>query len=151
MRMAGSGGRVLYAFMQKGVKSSEVRLMEKIEGIDVFQVCTITKFTHLLSDSERSEYNRQHKDGWEKILDMADTGQYNMVVVDEMLGALKEGAIGLDDVMEVVLDDNRGYELVFSGREAPVSIIEAADYASRVEEVKHPYTRGIKGRKGIEF
>ena len=44
LRMAGSGGRVLYSFMQKGVKSSEVKLLESIEGIEVLQVCTMTNF-----------------------------------------------------------------------------------------------------------
>ena len=68
-----------------------------------------------------------------------------------MLGALKEGAMALDDVLPVAKDENRVYELVFSGREAPDQLIEVADYASRIEEVRHPYTKGIKGRKGIEF
>ena len=151
IRMAGSGAKVLYAFMQKGVKSSEVRLMEEIDNIEVLQVCSMTKFSFLLNETERAEYNRQHSEGWKEIVRKASTGQYDLVVVDEMLGALKEKALELDDVLRIVCDVNRGYELVFSGREAPSELIELADYASRIEEVKHPYTKGIKGRKGIEF
>lgn len=150
IRMAGSGGRVLYAFMQKGVKSSEVRLMETIENIDVIQVCRITKFSYLLNESEREEYRRQHEDGFDKIRETAGEGKYNLVVIDEILGALKENALKLSNVIEFI-DEPRNYDIVFSGREAPDELIERADYVSRIEEVKHPYQKGIKGRKGIEF
>ena len=102
-------------------------------------------------EKERAEYNRQHLEGWNEIVEKAGTGNYDLVVVDEILGALKEKALDLEDILKVVKDENRVYELVFSGREAPVELVELADYASRIEEVKHPYTKGIKGRKGIEF
>lgn len=151
IRMAGSGGKVLYAFMQKGVKSSEVRLMESIEGIDVFQVCKMTKFSYLFNDEERDEYNRQHKEGWDIIVKKANSGLYDLIIVDEMLGTLKEKALDIGDVFKVASDSNREYELVFSGREAPAKLIEIADYVSQINEIKHPYTNGIKGRKGIEF
>ncbi|MBN1623921.1 MAG: cob(I)yrinic acid a,c-diamide adenosyltransferase [Clostridia bacterium] len=151
IRMAGSGGKVLYSFMQKGVKSSEVRLMEKLENIDVLQVCKMTKFTFLMDEKERAEYNRQHREGLDEIIEKAGAGKYDLVVVDEMLGAIKEGAVDIDAVLKFVKNENRAYELVFSGREAPDLLVELADYASRIEEVRHPYTKGIKGRKGIEF
>ncbi len=141
----------MYSFMQKGVKSSEVRLMEKLENIDVLQVCKMTKFSFLLDEKEREEYNRQHSEGWKEIVEKAGAGNYNLVIVDEMLGALKEKALDIEDVIKVIKDENRGYELVFSGREAPAELVELSDYASRIEEIKHPYNKGIKGRKGIEF
>ena len=87
LRMAGSGGKVLYAFMQKGVMSSEVRLLETIEGIDVYQVCTMTKFSYLQNEEEKKEYRRQHIQGLEKITKMCRSGNYDMVIVDEAIGA----------------------------------------------------------------
>jgi len=151
MRMAGSGGKVLYAFMQKGVKSSEVRFMEKIEGIDVIQICQMTKFTFLMNEEERAEYRKQHRQGWEQVIRRAEEDGYDLVIVDELLGAIKEKALDIEDVMPVLKKEDRSYELVFSGREAPEELLEYADYASRIEAVKHPYNEGIKGRKGIEF
>lgn len=128
-----------------------MRLMEKLENIDVLQVCKMTKFTFLMDEKERAEYNRQHREGLDEIIEKAGAGKYDLVVVDEMLGAIKEGAVDIDAVLKFVKNENRAYELVFSGREAPDLLVELADYASRIEEVRHPYTKGIKGRKGIEF
>jgi len=42
-------------------------------------------------------------------------------------------------------------ELVLTGRGAPEEICEMADYVTEMTERKHPYQRGIKARKGVEY
>ena len=42
-------------------------------------------------------------------------------------------------------------ELVLTGRDIPLSIVEKADYVSEINKIKHPYDKGIKARKGIEY
>ena len=151
LRMAGSGGKVLYAFMQKGVMSSEVRLLENIDGIDVFQVCTMTKFSHLQNNEEKAEYRRQHTEGLKEIIGLCQSGKYDMVVIDEAVGAILEKAIDLDMILQLIASRPEGCELVMSGRKPPKELIAAADYVSDIHAVKHPFDKGIIARKGIEF
>lgn len=151
IRMAGSGARVLYSFMQKGVKSSEVKLMETLQGIDVIQICTMTKFSHLQNTEEKAEYKRQHTEGLKKIVQLCGSGLYDMVVIDEIIGAIQEGAIPLDSVIDMINNRPKGCEIVLSGRNAPPELIAIADYVSEITMIKHPFTRGIKARKGIEY
>lgn len=149
--MAGSGGRVLYSFMQKGVKSSEIKLLETLQGIDVMQICTMTKFSHLQNVIEKAEYKRQHTEGLKKIIQLCRSGLYDMVVIDEAIGAINEGAITLDMVLDMVNTRPEDCEIVLSGRNAPPELIAVADYVSEINMVKHPFNNGTKARKGIEY
>ncbi len=79
------------------------------------------------------------------------SGKYSMVVADEILAALAAGLVELKEV-EALADIDRGeVTLVFTGREAPPSLVERADLVSRIEAVKHPYDKGMEARAGIEF
>ena len=42
-------------------------------------------------------------------------------------------------------------EIIFTGRGETQKIIKKADLVSSIEKIKHPFDRGIKGRKGIEY
>ena len=44
-----------------------------------------------------------------------------------------------------------GVDLEVTGRGAPPALIEAADLVSEVVPVKHPFDRGIKAQRGVEF
>lgn len=149
--MAGSGGRVLYSFMQKGVKSSEIKLLETLRGIDVIQICTMTKFSHLQNAEEKVEYKRQHTEGLKKIIQLCKSGIYDMVVIDESIGAIHEGAINLGMILELINNRPEDCEIVLSGRNAPPELIAAADYVSEIKMIKHPFNDGTKARKGIEY
>jgi len=58
--------------------------------------------------------------------------------------------IPIEDVLELIKDHGK-VELVFTGRDAPEELMEAADYVNVVKKLKNPWDKGIKARKGIEF
>ena len=151
LRMAGSGGRVLYSFMQKGIKSSEVKLMETIEGIEVIQICKMTKFSYLQNAEEKAEYRRQHTEGLREIIKLCQSGIYDMVIVDESIGAILEKAVTLDAILELINTRPENCEIVLSGRKPPAELTAAADYVSEIKAIKHPFDKGINARKGIEY
>jgi cob(I)alamin adenosyltransferase len=61
------------------------------------------------------------------------------------------GLIDTEEVVELIKNKPGNVELVLEGRGAPQQIIELADYVTEMREVKHPYRKGILGRKGIEW
>jgi len=89
-------------------------------------------------------------EGWERAKDVIKSGEYHIVILDEINCALEKGIIPLNDVLEIVKAHGK-VELILTGRDAPKELIEAADYVSVVNRVKHPWQKGIKARKGIEY
>lgn len=75
---------------------------------------------------------------------------YDLVILDEINVLLDKGIIPLKAVADLI-ENHDNVELVFTGRDAPQEIIEKADYVSYVKAIKHPWQKGIKARKGIEY
>ena len=78
------------------------------------------------------------------------SNEYDLVILDEINCALDKGLIPLMDVLDLVKDHGK-VELVLTGRDAPKELMEAADYVSVVNRIKHPWQKGIKARRGIEY
>ena len=78
-------------------------------------------------------------------------GEWDIVVLDEVFGALARGLISLDEVLGLIRTRPTEVELILTGRDAPPEVIEAADLVTEMAEVKHPFQRGINARKGIEY
>ncbi len=76
---------------------------------------------------------------------------YDMVVLDELLGSIKAGLVALEDVLKLVRDKPPTLHLVLTGRGAPQALIDAADLVTEMTPIKHPFERGIKAQRGIEF
>jgi len=79
------------------------------------------------------------------------SGEWDIVVLDEVLGALARDLLSLDHLLALIRDRPPSVELVLTGRDAPPEIIAAADLVTEMQEVKHPFRKGVKARKGIEF
>lgn len=78
------------------------------------------------------------------------SGEYRIVVLDEVSVAIKFGLIRLGDVIRAVEDRFPGVEVVLTGRYAPPELLEMADYVTEMRAVKHPYQKGITSRKGVD-
>jgi cob(I)alamin adenosyltransferase len=76
---------------------------------------------------------------------------YDLIVLDEILGAVKADLIPLDELLQSVRDKPDRLHLVLTGRGAPQQQIELADLVSEVRPIKHPYEQGIPAQRGIEF
>lgn len=78
-------------------------------------------------------------------------GEYDIVVLDEVLAALKAQLISLDEVTDLIRARPESVELVLTGRVAPPEIVEVADLVTEMKSEKHPFERGVGARRGIEY
>ncbi|NLA99704.1 MAG: cob(I)yrinic acid a,c-diamide adenosyltransferase [Methanomicrobiales archaeon] len=78
------------------------------------------------------------------------SGEYDLVVLDEVNVALFYGLFGVVDVVEALERRDPRVEVVLTGRYAPQEIIDAADLVTEMREVKHYYHEGVEARAGIE-
>jgi cob(I)alamin adenosyltransferase len=90
--------------------------------------------------------------GWEAARKMIESGEYQMVVLDELCTVLKYEYLPLDEVLEVVKARPPMMHVVITGRHASDALIEAADLVTEMRPIKHPYReQGVKAQPGVEF
>ena len=83
----------------------------------------------------------------EKIL----SGQYDLIILDEINYVLGYGYIPIDGVVSVLKSRPSHVHVVLTGRNAPDEITSIADGVTEMRDVKHPYRSGIPAQKGIDF
>lgn len=90
--------------------------------------------------------------GWAKARHMIESGDYGMVILDELNHVLKYEYLPLNDVLAVFNARPASLHIVVTGRHAPPALIEAADLVTEMTLVKHPYReQGVKAQKGVEY
>ncbi|MFW6149931.1 MAG: cob(I)yrinic acid a,c-diamide adenosyltransferase [Chloroflexota bacterium] len=75
----------------------------------------------------------------------------DVLVLDELNIAVRDGFLTEDEVMEVVERRPPDMEFIVTGRGAPARLMEKADLVTEVRRVKHPYDRGQEARAGFEY
>ncbi|MFA5051502.1 MAG: cob(I)yrinic acid a,c-diamide adenosyltransferase [Patescibacteria group bacterium] len=79
------------------------------------------------------------------------SGQFGMVILDEVNVAIREKLVTAASVARLVRAKPSAVELVLTGRHAPATLIQLADYVSEIKMIKHPFTRGILARPSIDY
>lgn len=146
MRATGAGINVYIGQFIKGRQYSEIKAFGKIRNIIIEQYgrgCFI-KRNPTKKDIECAE----------KGLALAKKNilskKYGLVVLDEINIALELGLLKINDVKSLLKDKPSNIEIVLTGRYAPKTLIKFADLVTEMKEIKHPYQKGVKARKGIE-
>lgn len=126
-------------------------------GVDALKEKTKQKTLEEFTENKTKfifEPDIEEKESCEKALlhakEVIKAQQYEVVILDEINCALDKALIKKEDVIEII-KNHGNTELVLTGRDAPKEIIELADYVSVIQRLKHPWQRGIKARKGIEY
>lgn len=87
----------------------------------------------------------------EQAREVVKSGEYDLVILDEVNVALEWKLIQLEDVLSVVDEKPKTVELVLTGRYAHPEVIARADLVTEMKEIKHPYRKGVSGRRGIDY
>ena len=79
------------------------------------------------------------------------SGDYDLVVLDEITYPINWGWIDLSEVIDVIDARPERVNLIFTGRDAPDELIEVADTVTEMRKVKHAFDRGVMARRGIDY
>lgn len=88
---------------------------------------------------------------WGFAKETINSGKYQIVVLDELTYLIKYKMVSEDEIIEILTKRPRGTHVIVTGRDAPKSLIDAADLVTEMVSLKHPYDEGIKAQKGIEY
>jgi cob(I)alamin adenosyltransferase len=153
VRAAGNRMRVFFLQFIKGQwKSGEREVLRNLPNVDLEVTgrgFTIERLRNPKIPLEDHAAAAAH--GWQVAQQIVQEGEYDVVVLDEVLGAVKAGLVPLDQLVELVRSKPPEVHLVLTGRNAPPELVEVADLVSEIQPIKHPLQQGIKAQRGIEF
>jgi len=76
---------------------------------------------------------------------------FDIIILDEINYAVHLGLLNLGEVMRIVKNRPKHLSLILTGNYACDEIILLADLVTEMKEIKHPYKKGIKAKRGIDF
>jgi cob(I)alamin adenosyltransferase len=98
---------------------------------------------------------KEHRENAQEAIRLArqkiESGQFDIVILDEINNALSLRLVDLEQVLEVIRQKPAGMHLVLTGRDAHPQVIELADTVSEINEIKHAYRKGIEPQPGIDY
>ena len=148
MRAAGRDLRVLVLQFMKGDPTwGEIVSAERL-GIDTEQV----GLDHWVLKGKATDDDRAAAvAGFRRACELVGSGNYDVVVLDELITALFFELVPLADVLALLAARPAHTELLLTGRRAPDEIIAAADMVSEMRPLKHYFDAGVNAREGIEY
>ena len=91
------------------------------------------------------------REGWAEIKRRLADETHTLYVLDEFTYLLKWGWLDIDDIVDT-LTDRPGYQhVVITGRDPHPRLLEIADVATEMTKIAHPFDKGQKGQKAIEW
>ena len=88
---------------------------------------------------------------WGQAKEKMTSGSYDMIALDELSYPLQYGWIQVEAVLEALGSRPSWVHVVITGRDVPKELIDFADIVTNMEEVKHPFSKGLKAQQGVEF
>jgi cob(I)alamin adenosyltransferase len=148
LRCAGYKNKVFIGQFMKGMHYGELSVLQHIDEIDVEQFGD----TGCIRKEEVTDLHRQQAEtGMARIEQVLSSGEYKMVIMDEIVVALWFGIVELSRVLDILRQRPDTVELILTGRKAPEPLIKAADLVTEMQEIKHYYRDGVPAREGIEY
>ena len=89
--------------------------------------------------------------GWERAVETIVSGEYDLVVLDEVTYPINWNWIDVDEAREVLRGRPDKVNIIMTGRDAPQELVEIADTVTEMRKVKHAYDSGIMARRGIDY
>lgn len=138
-------------FLKDGA-SGEVCAGKHLPGVNVTCYQTqVQGFYWELDETQKQNVKMETQKGFLHAMKCASRGLCHVLILDELAGCLSNGILSEKDVLDFLRTYRDEMEIVLTGRDFPRSIRLEADYISEINAVKHPYTKGIGPRVGVEF
>ena len=148
-----AGKNVYVGQFVKSMKYNETRIAEIFDGTNpkFGKICIEQLGGGCFIDTKPTEADiALAAEGLRHCAEIMASGEYDVVIFDELTIALHFGLIATDEVIEVLNRRNPSTEVVITGRYAPQELIDIADLVTDMQEVRHYYTQGILSRNGID-
>jgi cob(I)alamin adenosyltransferase len=150
IRAVGHGLRAYVVFFAKGDKfeHGEFKVLADLPNV------TMASFGQrgwIAKGRTTSEHREQAHQALAAAHSAMLSGEYDLVVLDEINIAISAELIDLSEMIGFIEQKPPNIELILTGRDADPRLVKMADLVSEILMIKHPFTEGVKARKGIEY
>jgi cob(I)alamin adenosyltransferase len=149
LRAVGQGFRVYMVQFMKGRDTGEARAAARLAPDLTLRYFGRPGLVNLKSPAP--EDLDLIEEAWDLARQVIKSGEYDLVILDEINLVLTHGLLPLEDTLEFLRRRPPWVEVVLTGRQAPPELVEMADLVTEMRPVKHYYTAGVQARRGIEW
>ena len=152
LRAVGHGLKVCMVQFIKGEwHYGELNSLKKLEP-DFELIVAGKGFIGIIDDDHAfEEHVRAAKTALDIVEQKMSLDIFDIIILDEINYAVHLGLLSLGDVMKIVKNRPKHLSLILTGNYACDEIILLADLVTEMKEIKHPYKKGIKAKRGIDF
>ena len=152
VRSAGNGLKVYMVQFLKTDNTGELETAKIIgENFKIFRFQKQEGFFWTLNEEEKEKVRKEVNKALEFVKDVIDNNRCDVLILDEIMGVIKNNLIKPDIVIELINKKPETMELILTGRDAPESIIDKADLVTEMRNIKHYIEKGVYAREGIEY
>jgi cob(I)alamin adenosyltransferase len=151
LRAVGNGMRVLMLQFIKG--SWHYGELDAVQGFgDKFIMKQMGRgFVKVGAEKPDPEDVRMVEEAWVEGASAIQSGQWDLVILDEINYAISYGMLDPAKVAEALKQKPEMVHVILTGRNAHPKIIELADTVTEMRQVKHAYEKGVLAQRGIEY
>ena len=161
LRAVGRGWKVLMIQYTKMGEWPKGEPMGEIHGArrlapDFEVISTGIGFVNIFGDPfDFAEHRAAAQQGLELYRARAASGEYDLIILDEVIGAVSQGQWDLEQLLDVIRDKPRDLNLLLTGHDDDKKFIDQVianvDLATEMHKVKHPFDEGHQARKGLDY
>lgn len=163
--LLGRAKKVLFiSFLKSSFKSGEFKAIKNLNLKDLAVFCFGRDCPYkdedccpgkcecivLPANIKTSDYDIIKK-GLEFVYEQIRTEIWDIVILDEIINVYNLFPSFREDILDIVKNMPPAVDLIVTGRECPIELLDLAHLVSEVKTIKHPYYEGIKAKKGIDF
>jgi cob(I)alamin adenosyltransferase len=151
LRAVGQGMRVLMLQFLKGSWH-----YGELDAVKAFGAQFILKqmgrgFVKVGTEKPDPEDVRMVEEAWAEADLAIQSGEWDLVVLDEINYAISYGMLDPAKVVESLARRPEMVHVILTGRNAHPTIVELADTVTEMRQVKHAYEGGVMAQRGIEY
>jgi cob(I)alamin adenosyltransferase len=148
LRASGYGQKILIVQFIKGSwHYGEMDALAKLENVELMRVGK--GFVGILDDKlPFSEHQAANREGLAEARAKIMSGEYDLVVLDEINNAIYLDLVPVDDVLDLVASRPSETNMILTGRYAHPRLVAIADIVTEMRDIRHP---SGAFRKGIGF
>lgn len=146
LRAVCAGKKVFFGQFVKGMEYSELNTSKYLPNFTLEQ---FGRNVFIFNKPTEADIEVARK-GLERVKEILTSGEYDVVVLDELNIAIYYKLFSVEEVIEVLDNRNEKIEVIITGRYANEKLIDKADLVTEMKEIKHYYAKGVPARKGIE-
>lgn len=148
LRALGHGFKVIMIHFMKGRDYGEFLAAAKLPGLTIVKAGRDSFVKREQPDKIDLELAR---DGFNKAKQAIKSGDYDLVVLDEINVAVDFGLVPEEELLKLLEEKPAQVTVILTGRAATPKVVKRADMVSEVLAIKHHYEAGADCIKGIEY